>query len=76
MSCDASSDTEQPHYRSYIYSHFDILGLISMARMQSAPKEESKSLMCRLGIEPLYAQDCTESTKVLVAQWLEHSLGK
>ena len=44
--------TEQPHYRSFISSHFDLSSLISMARMQSAPKEESKSLMCRPGIEP------------------------
>ena len=35
--------TEQPHYRSYISSHFDLSSLISMARMQSAPRKDSKS---------------------------------
>ena len=38
--------------RSIDYSHFDLSSLISMARMQSVPKEESKSLMCRPGIKP------------------------
>ena len=41
-----------PVYKILIYSHCDLSSLISMARMQSAPKEESKSLMCRPEIEP------------------------
>ena len=43
---------EQPHYRSYISSHFDLSSLISMARIQSAPRKIVKVLMCRPGIEP------------------------
>ena len=44
MRCEASSDdraTALPVI--YICSHFDLSSLISMARMQSAPKEDSKS---------------------------------
>ena len=44
MRCDASSDdraTALPVI--YISSHFDLSSLISMARMQSAPRKDSKS---------------------------------
>ena len=44
MRCDASSDTRATALPViYICSHFDLSSLISMARMQSAPKEDSKS---------------------------------
>ena len=44
MRCDASIDTRATALPViYISSHFDLSSLISMARMQSAPKEDSKS---------------------------------
>ena len=34
------------------YSHFDLSSLISLARMQSAPRKKERKGMCRPGIEP------------------------
>ena len=36
-------ESAQLFYQERIFSHFDLSSLISMARMQSAPKEDSKS---------------------------------
>ena len=44
--------TEQPHYRSYISSHFDLSSLISMARMQSAQRKKVKVWCPDRGLNP------------------------